>query len=98
MMKMRERLEASAARRTPRVLALVLLVLVTVWIASASLLDKRWYEVILDVVPYAIVGAALLRVQPALRAVAERMRDYEREIGDDNVPDDEGWPNDIAPL
>jgi hypothetical protein len=90
---MRERLEAAAARRTPRILALLLLALVGTWIASASLLDKRWYEVVADVFPYAFVSIALLRVPPALRAVANRMRNYEKDHGEDPdrpFEDDEG--------
>ena len=99
MIKMRERFEASAARRSPRVLAILLLVLMAAWIAAASLLDKRWYEVLADVLPYVIVGAALLRVPPAMRAIAERMKDYEREVGDDTTPDeDDGLPGDLAAL
>ena len=87
---MRERFEDAAARRTPRLLAVVLIALVIAWAASASLLDKRWHEVLLDVVPYVIVGTALVRIPPALRAIAERMRRYEREIGDDKEHD--VWP------
>jgi hypothetical protein len=80
---MRERFEAAASKRTPRILALILLALVGVWIASSSLLDKRWYEVVADVLPYAFVSIALLRVPPALRAIAERMRNYEKDHGED---------------
>jgi hypothetical protein len=95
---MRERLEAAASSRTPRALAMVLLALVAVWIASASLLDKRWYEVVADVLPYAFVSIALLRVPPALRTIAQRMRDYERDVGEDpdrSFEDDEG-PTELA--
>ena len=80
---MRERFEAAAARRTPRVLALVLLALVAVWVATSSLLDKYWYEVALDSLPYAFVSIALLRIPGALRAIAERMREFERSVGED---------------
>ena len=97
MIKMRERFETSASRRTARVMAAILLVLLAAWVAAASLLDKRWHEVVLDVIPYVIVGAALLRLPPALRAIAERMRGYEREAGDDSIGDD-GWPDDVASL
>ena len=90
MVRMRERFEASAARRTPRVLAMLLVALMGAWVAAASLLDKRWHEVLLDVVPYVIVGTALVRIPPALRAIAERMRRYEREFGDDKEHD--VWP------
>ena len=85
---MRERFEAAAAGRSARILALVLVVLVAVWVASASLLDKRWYEVVLDVFPYGIVALALLRVPSAMHHVAERMRCYEIEEGED--PDGPG--------
>ena len=98
MTKMRERFEASASRRASNFLAMALLVLVAAWIAAASLLDKRWHEVVLDVLPYVIVLAAVLRVPPAMRAIAERMKQYEREAGDDKVPDDDGRPGDVAPL
>jgi hypothetical protein len=80
---MRERFERAGARRPPRLLLTVLLGLVIVWIAAASLLDKRWHEVVLDVVPYVIVYAALLRTPAALRKVGERMKNREREAGDD---------------
>ncbi len=98
MMKMRARFEASASRRSTRFLALALVVLVAVWIAIASLLDKRWHEVVLDVFPYVIVLAAVLRIPPAMRAIAERMKQYEREVGDDKVAEDDGWPGDVATL
>lgn len=80
---MRERLEAIAERRTPRPLVVLLVVLVAGWIASASLLDKRWWEVVLDVLPYVFVGVAFLRIPAVLRKVAERMKDYERDAGED---------------
>ncbi len=99
MMKMRERFEASAARRSPRILALALLILMAVWIAASSLLDKRWYEVLTDVIPYVIVGIALLRVPPAMRSIGERMKEYEHEVGDDELEDDnDGWAGDVAAL
>jgi hypothetical protein len=84
---MRERFEALAERRFLRMLAIVLLGFAIGWIASASLLDKRWYEVVLDVLPSAIVGFALVRVPAIVRAMAKRMRVYEREAGED--PDKE---------
>jgi hypothetical protein len=90
---MRERFEAAAGRRGSRRLALVLLVLVIAWIASASLLDKRWYEVVLDVTPYMIVVAALLRIPHTMSAIAQRMRDHERQAGEDpdaDQPEEEG--------
>lgn len=85
---MRERFEAGGARGAPRVLAEVLAGLVIVWIAVASLLDKRWYEVVMDVMPYVFVGIALFRLPRALRDVAERMKTYERDAGEDP---DEDW-------
>ena len=85
---MRERFEAGAERGAPRLLAEVLGGLVVVWIAVASLLDKRWYEVVTDVLPYVFVGIALFRVPTALKAVAERMKEYERSVGEDP---DEDW-------
>jgi hypothetical protein len=80
---MRERFEAAGRRRAPGGLVQLLLGLVIVWVAVASLLDKRWHEVVLDVLPYVIVLAALLRTPVALRRVAERMRAYERDAGED---------------
>src|ERR671914_529378 len=55
----RERFEEAADHRGPRVLGTVLLCLLIVWIASASLLDKRWYEVIADAAPSLIVMLSL---------------------------------------
>jgi hypothetical protein len=94
MVKMRERFEASAARRSPRILALVLLVLMVAWIGASSLLDKRWHEVLTDVIPYVIVSFALFRIPPAMRAIGERMKEYEHEVGDDQISDDDSWPGD----
>jgi hypothetical protein len=84
---MRERFEAIARHRLPRILAVVLLGLVIGWIASASLLDKRWYEVVMDVLPYGFIGIAMLRVPRNVTRIAERMKDYERGAGEDpDVP------------
>ncbi len=80
---MRERIEDMAAKRTPTLLAELLLGLVIVWVAIAPLLDKRWYEVAVDALPYFLVGIALLRSRPAMRAIAERMRGYEKDAGED---------------
>ncbi|MDP9069016.1 MAG: hypothetical protein M3N53_11830 [Actinomycetota bacterium] len=86
---MRERLEeAGQDRRRLRVVAEVLAGLVIVWVAIASLLDKRFYEVITDILPYVFVGIALFRLPGALQQVAERMKTYEREVGEDP---DEDW-------
>ncbi len=93
---MRERFEALAAHRLFRILAIVLLGVAIGWIASASLLDKRWYEVVLDVLPSAFIGVALLRLPSIVQAMATRMRAYEREAGEDpdkelpGLEDDEG--------
>ena len=92
---MRERLEAAADARTTRLLAEALLGLVIVWVAVASLLDKRWYEVVLDVLPYVIVGIALVRTPGALRRISERIKDYERDIGED--PDQDYGTGDGGP-
>jgi hypothetical protein len=83
MRAMRQRFEAAGARRAPRTLTQLLLGLVILWVAIASLLDKRWHEVVWDVLPAAIVFAALLRTPVALRRVGERMRSYERDVGED---------------
>lgn len=95
---MRERFEAAAARRAPGVLAVALLALVVVWVGVASpLLDKHWNETALDALPYAFVAVALLRVPAMLRAIAARMRDFEKDLGEDpdgGFPD--GGPGAIA--
>jgi hypothetical protein len=84
---MRERFEATARHRLPRILAILLLGLVLGWVASASLLDKRWYEVVMDVLPYVFIGIAMLRVPGNVNRIAERMKDYERGAGEDpDVP------------
>lgn len=92
--RMRERFEIAGNRRSPRVLVYLLLVAVAIWIASAPALDKLWYEVLVDASPSLIVILALLRIPPALRAIALRMREYEREMGEDpDQPlDDEDLP------
>lgn len=93
---MRERLAELAEHRLIRILAILLFGLVLGWIASASLLDKRWYEVVYDVTPYALVGAAMLRTPSALRRIAARMKSYEDEMGDDPERDIHG-PGDGGP-
>ena len=85
---MRERFEEGAEQGAFRALAEILAGLVIVWIALASWLDKRWYEVVTDVLPYVFVGIALFRLPGALHAVAERMKEYERSVGEDP---DEDW-------
>jgi len=88
----RERYERAAAHRAPRLLAMMLAALVIAWIAAASWLDKRWYEVVFDVLPYVFVGLALMRIPAALAAIGERMKEYERDEGEDPDKDlfDEG--------
>jgi hypothetical protein len=96
---MRERIEAASASRSPRVMAAVLLALVAAWIAAAPLLDKRWYEVALDSLPYAFVSLAFLRAPSTLRVIANRMRDYERDAGEDPDQDlDSGDGTDVIAL
>lgn len=82
---MRERMEAASGRRTPRIFALLLVGLVVAWVAVSSLLDKRWWEVVVDVVPYLIIAIAVLRVPAVLRHIADRMRSYERDLGEDET-------------
>ena len=81
--RMRERFEAGAGRKSSRRLAFLLLVFLIAWVASASLLDKRWYEVVADAAPSLIVIFALLRVPGAMGAIGERMREYEKSAGED---------------
>ena len=84
---MRERFEAAGLRKVPGRLVELLLGLVIVWIALAGVLDKLWYEVALDALPYVFVLISILRTPGAMFAVGERMREYEREAGED--PDEE---------
>lgn len=81
--RMRERFEEAGERTRPRRLALGVFLLLLAWIGAAGLLEKRWYEVLLDAIPSLIVILGLLRIPAALRAVALRMRDYERWVGED---------------
>ena len=83
---LRERIEAAARTRAARYVLLAMGTLVIAWVASASLLDKRWWEVVLDLLPYVIIGGAVLRAPGALRSVAARMRAYEQASGDDQGP------------
>lgn len=80
---MRKRFEAGADRGTPKWLTIALSVLVAGWVASAGLLDKHWWEVVLDVLPYALVGIAFLRLPKMMGKIAERMRGYEKDLGED---------------
>jgi hypothetical protein len=85
---MRARCERAADPRLARRLASLMVSLVIVWIGVASLLDKRWHEVAWDVTPYVIVSLALLRTPRILRSVADRMKSYEKDAGED--PDEPG--------
>lgn len=96
---MRARCERAADPRLARRLASLMVSLVVVWVGVASLLDKRWHEVLWDVTPYVIVSIALLRTPRVLRSVAERMKEYEKDAGED--PDEplsggEGGPEAVA--
>jgi hypothetical protein len=91
---MRARVERAANPLLARRLASLLVALVIVWIGIASLLDKRWHEVLFDVTPYLIVSVTLLRTPPALRAVADRMKEYEKDAGEDP---DAGTPGGDGP-
>jgi hypothetical protein len=96
---MRRRLEEAAASRAPRLLAAAMVVLVAAWLGAASLLDKRWYEVVADTLPYAVVAVVFFRTPGALRAIAVRMERYERELGEDPERDydaGDGGPAAIA--
>ena len=79
----RERLEEAADKQLPRVLTTLLLCLLIIWVATASLLDKRWYEVVADAAPSLIVMLTLQRIPSTMKTIAERMKKYERDAGDD---------------
>jgi hypothetical protein len=90
---MRARIERAADPWLARRLAALLGALVLVWIGVASLLDKRWHEVVFDVTPYVIVSVAILRTPSVMRSVAERMKEYEKDAGEDPdapLPGEEG--------
>jgi hypothetical protein len=95
---MRERFEIAGARRVPARLVELLLGLVIVWIALAGWLNKEWYEVALDALPYVIVLVTIFRTPGTLFAVGERMREYEKEAGEDPdlTPEDEDGPTALA--
>src|ERR671910_3224221 len=59
---MRERFESAAQAKAGRKVGTFLLGLAIVWIAASPLLDKRWYEVVLDILPYIFVLIAILRM------------------------------------
>ncbi len=80
-------------------ISIVLLALVAVWIAAAPALDKYWYEVAVDALPYPFIAIALLRAPGSLRKIAERIRTYERDIGEDperDLGDDGPGPTELA--
>ena len=95
---MRERFEAAGVRRAPMRLVELLLALVIIWIAIAGWLDKEWYEVALDALPYIFVLVAIIRTPGTLFAIGERMRNYEKEVGEDPDarPEDESGPSEFA--
>lgn len=89
---MRERFEASGRRKTPRVLGEFLLGGIVVWVAVSPLLDKRWYEVVTDTMPWVLVGIAMFRTPGTLTRIAERMKEHERSVGEDP---DKDWRDDL---
>ncbi|MBK5227984.1 MAG: hypothetical protein JJE05_05700 [Actinobacteria bacterium] len=96
---MRERFEAFAGSGIAPKLGFLLLGLVGVWIAAAPALDKRWYEVAFDALPYPFIAIALFRAPGSLRAIAERIKTYERDLGEDpdrDLGDDGGGATEIA--
>jgi hypothetical protein len=80
---MRERFQEAGDRRSGRKLALALVLLVVIWVGVSGWLDKKWYEVVADAAPSSIVLLSLLRLPASLRAIAERIKEYEREAGED---------------
>lgn len=96
---MRERFEELADSGIAPKVSVVLLALVAVWIAAAPALDKYWYEVAIDALPYPFIAVALLRAPGSLRKIAERIRTYERDMGEDpdrDLGDDGPGPTDLA--
>lgn len=87
---MRERLESYAARRVPAALAGALGALIAAWIALslADVIRRTGAELALDILPYVLVVVALLRLPSALRAIATRMRAYEKDAGEDPDAED----------
>ncbi len=80
---MRERIEAFAGSGIAPKLGFLLLGLVGLWIAAAPALDKRWFEVAFDALPYPFIAVVLFRSPGSLRAISERMKNYERDLGED---------------
>jgi hypothetical protein len=95
---MRARFETAGLRRAPTRLVELLLGLIIVWIALASWLDKEWLEVALDALPYAFVLTAVVRTPGTLFAIGERMRNYEKEVGEDPdaEPEEPAPPSDLT--
>lgn len=87
---MRERLEAYAGRRMPATLAGILCALIAAWVALSvtEVIRRTGAELALDVLPYVLVVIALLRLPSALRAMAGRMRVYEKDAGEDPDAED----------
>ncbi len=80
---MRERYEAASKQRASLWFALSLLAVVAAQLATIHLLHLHWYQVVINLLPAFFVAIALLRVPHALRGITERMKDYEKEAGDD---------------
>jgi hypothetical protein len=82
---MRERLEAYAAGRLPINLAGLLCVLIAAWVVLSltDVIRRTGAQLALDLLPYVLVVITLLRLPSALRAMAERMRGYEKDAGED---------------
>jgi hypothetical protein len=87
---MRERLEDYAGARLPRTLAVALLALISIWIvlSLSHVIRRTGAELALDILPYVLVLITLLRVPSALTSMAERMRSYERDAGEDPDAED----------
>jgi hypothetical protein len=92
--KMRERLEQTSHNRAPLILALVLLVGIVAWaVVATKVFDEDWQQIVFDSLSSFFVAIAMLRMPHALRAAAERMKEYERSLGEDPDADldaDEG--------
>ena len=93
---MRERFESAARAKSGRRVATLLLGLAIVWVAIAPVLDKRWHEVVLEILPYVFVLVAMMRMPTVLRKVAERMKEFERDIGEDPDAELDGGATAIA--
>ncbi|MEA2486681.1 MAG: hypothetical protein QOF16_335 [Actinomycetota bacterium] len=81
--RMRERYEAASEQRTSLWFALSLLGVVAIQLATIHWLHLHWYQVVINLLPALFVALALLRVPSTLRSVVERMKNFEREAGDD---------------